>query len=320
MPGVGRETSIWLTEVDQPPIDQRVAELAKRQHGVVSLAQLCALGLAAGAVRERVAAGRLHRVYRGVYAVGHANLSLRGRWMAAVLAFGPEAVLSHWDAAALWDLVRPRGTQFHVTTDTRAGIPRREGLTPHRSRMHPEDRERMDGIPVTSVPRTLLDLAEVADPHQLQRVYEEAARLELLDIRTIERLLARSNGRRGVGALRALLDYDPGPAADALSELERLFCDLIRDAGLPMPSLNVLVEGFLVDAYWPAARLVVELDGYEYHRGREAFERDHAKIGRLRLAGYEVLPLTYRQLTEEPDWVVRAIGSLLERGAPGRNL
>ncbi|MGH2800410.1 MAG: type IV toxin-antitoxin system AbiEi family antitoxin domain-containing protein [Solirubrobacterales bacterium] len=296
-----------------------MAELAERQHGVVSLAQLRVLGLAAGAVRERVAAGRLHRLHRGVYAVGHASLSLRGRWMAAVLAFGPAAVLSHWDAAALWELVGPRGTRFHVTIDTRAGIPRRDGLTPHRSRLHDEDRELVDGIPVTSVPRTLLDLAEVLDPHGLQRAYEEAARIRALDVRAIEGLLARSNGRRGVGALRALLDYDPGPAVDTRSELERLFCDLIRGAGLPMPSVNVLVEGFLVDAYWPVARLVVELDGYEYHRGREEFERDHAKLGRLRLAGYEVLPLTYLQVTEEPGWVVGAVRSLHERVAPGRN-
>lgn len=317
MPGVGRETAISLAQVDQP-LDRRVAELAVRQHGVVSLDQLRMLGRSARAVRARVAAGRLHRVHRGVYAVGHANLSLRGRWMAAVLAFGPDAVLSHWDAAALWILVELRGTRFHVTIDTRSGIPRRPGLTPHRSQLHPEDRARVDGIPVTSVPRTLLDLAEVLDPHGLQRAYEEAARIRALDVREIERLLARSNGRRGVGALRALLHYDPSAAADARSELERLFCDLIRDAGLPMPSVNVLVEGFLVDAYWPAAGLVVELDGYEYHHDRDAFERDHAKLGRLRLAGYEVLPLTYLQVTEEPEWVVGAVRSLLERVVAGK--
>lgn len=295
-----------------------MAALAKRQHGVVSIRQLMALGVTHDAVRARVAAGRLHRVHVGVYAVGHANLSLRGHWMAAVLAYGRGALLSHRDAAALWGVRAVSDGSIDVTMDTRAGLVRRPGLTPHRCRIHPEDRERVDGIPVTSVPRTLLDLAGVLDPHGQQRAYEEAARIRALDVRAIERLLARSNGRRGVGAVRALLDYDPGPAADALSELERLFCDLIRDADLPMPSVNVLVEGFLVDAYWPAAGLVVELDGYEYHRDREAFERDHAKLGRLRLAGYEVLPLTYLQVTEEPEWVVGAVRSLLERVAPGR--
>ena len=268
----------------------------------------------------RVAAGRLHRIHIGVYAVGHANLSLRGRWMAAVLAFGRGAVLSHWDAAALWELIEPRGTRFHVTIDTRAGIARRPGLTPHRSRLDREDRERSHGIPVTSIPRTLLDLAEVIDPPGLRRAYEEAARLGALDVHAIERVLARAHGRRGFTPLRDLLGYDPAPATQARSELELLFLDLVRDAGLPTPAVNVLVEGFLVDAYWPTARIVVELDGYEYHRGREAFERDHAKLGRLRLAGYEVLPLTHRQLVQEPAWVTGAVRSLLDRATSGANL
>lgn len=318
MPGVGRISRPGDAISAQPLADRKLAALAKRQHGVVSIRQLLALGITHDAVWARVAAGRLHRIHVGVYAVGHAKLSLRGRWMAAVLAYGRGALLSHRDAAALWGIRAVTDGSIDVTMDTRAGRARRPGLTPHRCQIHSEDRKRLDGIPVTSVSRTLLDLAEVLDPHGLQRAYEEAARIRALDVGAIERLLARSNGRRGVGALRALLDYDPGPAADAVSELERLFCDLIRDAGLPMPSVNVLVEGFLVDAYWPAARLVVELDGYEYHRDREAFERDHAKLGRLRLAGYEVLPLTYLQVTEEPEWVVGAVRSLLERVAPGR--
>ncbi len=288
---------------------------------MVSLTQLRELGLGGGAVRMRVAAGRLHRIHIGVYAVGHANLSLRGRWMAAVLAFGRGAVLSHWDAAALWELIEPRGTRFHVTIDTRAGIARRPGLTPHRSRLDPEDRERVGRDPGH------LDPAHVAGPgggHRirqgLRRAYEEAARLGALDVQAIERVLARAHGRRGFTPLRDLLGYDPAPATQARSELERLFLDLVRDAGLPTPAVNVLVEGFLVDAYWPTARIVVELDGYEYHRGRAAFERDHAKHGRLRLAGYEVLPLTHRQLVQEPDWVIGAVRSLLDRAASSANL
>lgn len=139
-------------------------------------------------------------------------------------------------------------------------------------------------------------------------------------MREIERLLARSNGRRGSGALRALLAYDPGPAAETRSELERVFLDLVCNACLPPPSVNVLVEGFLVDAYWPAAQVVVELDGYDYHSGRRAFERDHAKLARLRLAGYEVLCVTWRQLGEEPAWVVGAVRMLLARAGHTANL
>jgi hypothetical protein len=178
----------------------------------------------------------------------------------------------------------------------------------------------VDGIPVTSVPRTLLDLAEVSDAKGIRRAYEDAARLELLDVRAVERVLARALGRRGFTPLRDLLGYDPNPATQTRSELERLFLDRVRDGGIPPPAVNVLVEGFLVDAYWPAARLVVELDGYEYHRGRAAFERDHAKLGRLRLAGYEVLPLTHLQLTNELAWVIGAIRSLLDRATSTANL
>jgi very-short-patch-repair endonuclease len=185
-----------------------------------------------------------------------------------------------------------------------------QGLTVHVTRaFHPDDVSVRDGIPVTSVSRTLLDLAEVVAPTQLQRAYEEAERLELLDVRAVERLLARSNGRRGVGALRALLEYDPAPAAQTASELERRFLDLVRNEGLPTPQVNVLVEGFLVDAYWPARRMVVELDGYAFHSGARAFERDHEKLVRLRMAGYEVLPFTYCQVTESAGWV----GGVLRR-------
>jgi very-short-patch-repair endonuclease len=231
--------------------------------------------------------------------------------MAAVLAFGDGAVLSHRHAAALWGLAGPVDTAIDVTVDGRNGRSRRKGLTPHRSRLHPEDRNSRYGIPVTSVARTLLDLAEAVSPTQLQRAYEAAERLELLDMRGLDAVLERGSGRRGVGLVRALADYDPTAAARARSELERRFLDLVRAAELPTPLVNTYVEGLEVDAHWPAARLVVELDSYEFHRGRLAFERDRAKIARLRLAGYEVLPLTDRLLRQERDWVVQSLRTLL---------
>ena len=131
-------------------------------------------------------------------------------------------------------------------------------------------------------------------------------------------MLERSNGRRGAGILRALLRYDPAVAAQAESELERRFLDLVRRARLPVPQVNVLVDGYLVDAYWPRARLVVELDGYAYHRGRAAFERDHARATRLRLAGYEFHSFTYRQVTDDPAWVAGVLRSLLAVDGQGR--
>ncbi len=320
MPTVGRVPGHIATKVDQPRGDVALAALAEAQHGVVAVHQLVTLGLGSDAVKTRVAGGRLHRIHRGVYAVGHRRVSLRGRWMAAVLAFPEGAVLSHFDAAALWDLCSPRGTSFHVTIPTRAGIPRRDRLIPHRSRLDAEDIDCVDGIPVTAVARTLLDLAGTGGRTSLRRAYEEAERLGLLDLGAIAALLDRSNGRRGVGRLRALCGYDPGPAARSVSELERLFLDRVREAGLPPPAVNVLVDGYLVDAFWPAADLVVELDGYEFHRSRAAFERDRAKWVALRTAGREVLPFTHRQLTGRGDWVVATIRTQLGRAADGASL
>ena len=235
--------------------------------------------------------------------------------MAAVLAGGPDALLSHRDAAALWELRDPRSSgAIEVSVATRAGR-RRPGLTVHRCRLvHPEDRALRQAIPVTSIPRALLDLAEVVGATQLRRAYERAERLRLLDVRAVERLLARSNGRRGTARLASLLEYDPGPAAQAVSELERRFLDLVREGGLPAPQVNVLVEGWLVDAFWPRAGLVVELDGWDFHRGRDAFERDREKLASLRLAGYDVLAITHRQVTGRPGWVLEAVGAMLAGG------
>lgn len=313
MPGVRRKTSASLTKTVEPPVDRAIAELARRQHGVVALAHLTALGLSPAAVRMRTAAGRLHRIHRGVYAVGHPRLTRRGARMAAVLAAGPGAVLSHRDAAALWDLSPFSSGSIHVTVSSRGGRSHRNGLVVHRSRLHPEDREEVDEVPVTAVPRTLLDLAEIAAPTQLRRTYERAERLELLDTTALQRLLARSTGRRGLTGLRELLAYDPTAAAGADSELEHLFCDLLRSAGLPMAQTNVLVEGLLVDAFWPEARLVVELDGFRFHQDRAAFERDRARDTRLKRAGYEVVRFTYRQLASEPELVLATVRELLSR-------
>ena len=287
--------------------------------GLWALRQLRTVGFSPAAVEHLLADGRLFRLHRGTYAVGRPRVSRHGDWMAAVVAIGAGAVLSHHAAAALWDLRRCPPGPIDVTIDRRARRPRR-GITVHASALHPEDREVIDAIPVTSLARTLLDLGETATPTQHRRAYERAERLELLDTRSMDRLLGRSNGRRGVGTLRALLDYDPTTAARAVSELEALFLDLVRADALPLPEVNVLVEGFLVDAFWPDARLVVELDGYEHHRDREAFERDRFKQAKLRVAGYDVVAFTYRQVVERPAWVADVVRGLLGRAAMEANL
>jgi very-short-patch-repair endonuclease len=294
-------------------LDTVIARLAARQHGVVALWQLTALGISTSGISRRVADGRLRRVHRGVYAIG--PLDREGYWMAAVLACGEGALLSHRDAAMLWNLRQTSRTAIDVTVVAASRRSRRRLTVHSATELHPDDRAEVDGIPVTSVSRTLLDLAEVVPAEELRRAYEAAERHELLDVQAVHQLQARSNGRRGLPALLALLDYDPREAVESKSDLESRFLDLVRDAGLPRPQLNVLVEGFLVDAYWPHARLVVELQSWEHHGHRQAFERDNSKLARLQVAGFTVLPFTDRQLRYERDWVVASLRVRLERAS-----
>jgi hypothetical protein len=228
--------------------------------------------------------------------------------MAAVLAHGPGAVLSHRSAAALWEL-RP-SARVEVTAErSRVGL---AGIVVHRARtLDPRDAAIRDGIPVTAVARTLLDLAEVLRPRQLERAVDEAERLRMFDLNAIQSLCRRSPGRHGLRPLIALLGetFDAPPATK--SELERMFFGLCRDGGLPLPVANAWVAGVEVDAHWPGTDLVVELDGYAFHRTRGAFERDHARDLRLQLAGYRVLRLTYGQLTGERAEVTATIRALL---------
>jgi hypothetical protein len=293
-----------------PPPDRAIAEIAARQHGVVARRQVVALGLGRGAIRHRLDAGRLHRVHVGVYAVGHSILSARGRWLAAVLACGDGALLSHRPAAAVWGIASSNGARVDVTVHARNGHGP-AAIRLHRVRnLHPEDRAVRDGIPVTSVARTLLDYAEVARRDQLARAFEEAERRELLDMRAVEELLDRSDGRRGQRALTTVIaGYAPEPRFTR-SDLERLLLALCRDYGLPLPAMNLWIAGHEVDAVWPDL-LVVEVDGYKYHRTRAAFERDRRRDADLQVAGYRVLRITYRRLVEEPAAVAESIRALL---------
>jgi hypothetical protein len=224
-----------------PRADAAIARLASKQHGVVARRQLVALGVGRTAIQRRVAAERLHVVHRGVYAVGHVRLPPLGRWMAAVLACGGAAVLSHLCAAALWDLLRYGGARAHVTVPRGRGGP--AAIAVHETRrLAAADRAVRDGIPVTSVPRTLLDLAESVPPARLEQAVEQADRLRLLDVRALAELERRATGRRGLTALRALL-ADLRPASDTRSQLERLFLAVVSDARLPPPATNAASRG-----------------------------------------------------------------------------
>jgi hypothetical protein len=218
--------------------------------------------------------------------------------MAAVLACGPGAVLSHSDAARLWGILRGTGSgAIHVTAPrTREGA---KGIRVHRVRwLDPRDHGRIHNIPVTSLARTLLDVAELLTPRRLARVIEEAERLHLFDLRAIEDVLERSPGRRGRRPLRAACEAALEEARYAKSEFERDLLDLCREIDAPLPAMNVMVEGEMVDAHFRGTALIVELQSWEWHRTRGALERDSAKALKLVAAGYRVVPVTKRGLPE----------------------
>jgi very-short-patch-repair endonuclease len=230
--------------------------------------------------------------------------------MAAVLAAG-DSVLSHRDAAALWGVLAPAGSRFHVTAVAR-GRAQQRGIEVHQVRkLDARDRTTRDGIPVTTLPRTLLDLAEVVPATTLARAYDEAERLRLLDVRALKELLERSPGRRGLKPLGALIADRTRDTPHTKGELEALFFDFCRAHRLPLPACNAMVEGYEVDTLWADKQLVVELDSWEFHRGRRAFERDRERDAVLQAAGYRVIRVTWRQLTEQAEELAALIRRLL---------
>jgi very-short-patch-repair endonuclease len=289
-----------------------MAALAARQHGVVGYWQLVRLGFTPTMIRRRVESGRLHRIHHAVFAVGHRRLTRKGRWMAAVLACGPEAVLSHRAAAALWELPTGGGGTIDVTVPgTRKG---RTGIRVHRvRRLDRAECTLIDNIPVTSLARTLLDLAEIETAQRLRTLLEASERLDRFDYKRIEDVLARSRGRRGIKPLRAVLAQLRGPPPETRSHLERRFLELIRAAGLPEPSVNVVVLGDVVDFYWPREKLIVETDGYHFHKTRRTFEEDRARDAKRQVAGLAVIRPTHARLEHEAAHVLEQVDALLRR-------
>jgi very-short-patch-repair endonuclease len=275
-------------------MDLEIAALADAQYGVVSRAQLLQAGLSVQAIDRRVRSRRLHVLHRGVYAVGHKRLRTEGHWMAAVLACGNGAVLSHHTAAALWDLRRVGSGAIHVTVPGDPGRKRRAGIKLHRSTtLGPKDVTAHEGIPVTTVARTIIDLARGMSAHDLEPIVDLADQRRLVDFKDLRQ--ANSASLRAV--LRA---YDPAPTRSAL---ERAFLRLCDKHGLERPETNQIVEGLLVDFVWRDRRLIVEVDGYKYHRAPSRFETDRARDAHLTVHGWRVLRFTWRQLEERPEWV-----------------
>jgi very-short-patch-repair endonuclease len=289
--------------------DRSVAELAARQHGVVSADQLVELGLSRKAIRGRIAAGRLHPIHADVYAVGHRAIDDHGRWLGAVLAGGPGAVLSHRSAAELWQIMPTTGR----TPDVSAACGRRPRPTVMFHR--PPLLDRVDitlhaGIPVTTPARTLLDLAGQLSDRQLESAFDEADRLDVIDSERLAEL-CELRGHRGIRSFRRFAARLLPAAVSTRSALEYRFLKLCRDHGLPDPEANVQVAGLEVDVLWRRQRLVVELDGHAYHRGRAAFERDRLRDATLQAAGHRVIRVTHRRLENDADGVLAAVARLI---------
>jgi hypothetical protein len=287
--------------------DWALADLATKQHGVISRQQLNGLGVQRGAISHRIKQGRLHPIHTGVYLLGHRRLSQRGLWLAAVLACGEGALLSHGSAAALWGLVRSKGPVDVTSSHGRTG---REGIRLHQARILPDERAERDRIPVTSVARTIFDYAEVVDERRLERAWEETDRLNLLRLQEVERVCERGRGRRSLKPIHRLLAEALAPT-QTRSPLEDRFAAFCREHGLPPPATNVLVLGREVDVLWPKEQLVVELDGFAFHRHRAAFERDRTRDAALQATGYRVIRLTHRRLKDAPAAVANELRRLL---------
>lgn len=302
-------------ELGQPDRERAIGRLAVDQHGVVSAAQLAGLGVSRGSIDARLVRGRLHLVHRGVYAVGHPLLSAKGRAMAAVLAAGGGAVLSHRSAADLWELRPTASGGWEVTSPRRAAS--RPGIRVHRVReLHSADVAALDGIPVTGVARTLLDLGAVVGRRELERACDRAEVLRVLDLAAVADVLDRHPYRRGARALRAVLAAHAIGSTLTESGLEERFLRFCDRWKLPRPECNVPLavpggQKTSVDFVRKAQRVVVETDGWATHKTRRAFEEDRERDLRVTLARYRVIRITWRRLDEAPAEVAAALRILL---------
>jgi very-short-patch-repair endonuclease/predicted transcriptional regulator of viral defense system len=288
----------------------RVARTAGRQHGCIRTDQLAACGLDHAAIARRVAKGHLHRVHYGVYAVGHAALTLDARFMAAVLAGGPRAVLSHWAACALAGLIRSDDRRpIDVTVPTSRARP---GIRFHRARaLDPRDTTRIRGIPTTTPARAILEIAPRLTDTRLKRLVRQAQAEKLANTRRFAATIARANGHRATTRLAALIEKGPAPTR---SSHEDIVLDLILNAGFEHPHVNQQLPGstYVPDLRWPAQRLILEVDS-PWHDGRLAQELDATRQADLEAAGERVLRTTLQQATTNPSQLLARIH---QAGAP----
>jgi uncharacterized protein DUF559 len=276
--------------------------LAERQHGVVARWQLLDLDIAPTTLRSRCENGALVPLFQGVFALGHLRLSQEGRWMAAALACGRGAVLSHFSAGQLWGLC---GSYGPIEVLRQSGGFRPEGhrgVRLHQTRrLEPYEVTMERGIPVAAMERVLLDLAGRTDAKRLERIVIQAYKSGRLNWRRLGRITTRRRGCRGVGKLRrVVLEVEP-EALETKSVSEIDFLSLCRQASLPTPAVNVLVEGHLVDFLWSSRKVIVETDSWNHHGDKPTFEKDRQTDVDLISAGYDVHRATYKMLERNPD-------------------
>src|SRR3954451_5279397 len=279
-----------------------IRALAERQHGVVAHWQLLELGLSKGLVFNRRVGGLLIPLHQGVYAFGRARPTREGQWMAAVLACGPGAVLSHFTAGHLWGI---GGSNRPIEVLRQSGgfhPPAHHGTRLHQTRrLEPYEVTVERGIPAAVMERVLLDLAGRTDANRLERMFVQAYKQKEFSWPRLGRIIARRRGCKGVGKLRRIaLEVDP-EALETKSVTEIDFLCLSREVDLPIPSVNVLVEGHLVDFLWAEQKVIVETDSWSHHGDPLAFEKDRQRDVELTAVGYDVHRTSYKMLERDPE-------------------
>jgi Transcriptional regulator, AbiEi antitoxin len=294
--------------------DVRIAEIAGRQRGYVTRQQLLALGATRKTIAYRIEVGRLLPVFAGVYAVGHLSKDPVDRAFGAVLACGEKAVLSHQSAATLWGLYRQWRKPLHVTA---SGQRRRAGIVCHRDSLHPRDRTRQLGLPVTSPARTLIDNAPHITDKALTRGVNDLLRQGFLNRSDLVELLIRCPRHPGARLLRPFADSTTGPTR---SEFEDAFQAFSERYGLPQPLINHRFHGFELDAYFPDHGVIVELDGWDFHSSRHSFESDRDRDATMLALGIVTVRITWERLIEQPEREARRLKAILAQRSSYRPL
>jgi very-short-patch-repair endonuclease len=290
-----------------------VADITNGQHGLVTRVQLYELGLRRGAINHALKRGRIVPRHRGVYALGDLALPPLAPYMAAVLAVGEGAFLSHHSAAFVWGILPERDGEVEVTVVGRDAGRRRKGIRVHRaSSLDPRDTSELHHIPIVSAARALLDIAPTESPRGLERAFDGALKARLVTRHAAARMLTRASlGRPGAVALSTLVAAELRASTETKSEAEERFLELVRAGGLPAPELNARIAPYTVDALWRDHKLVVEIDGYAFHSTHRSFESDHERDLRLTAAGFTVMRFTRDQVVKQGAWVLVRLAQCL---------